>query len=48
MAPRSRLAEAEQLLREVNEWTEEEIEALPKLYQKKAREYRQLSQPGEE
>jgi len=30
--------EAEQLLQKVESWTEEEIQQLPKLYQKKARE----------
>jgi len=42
-----KLAKAEHLLEEVNSWTEEEIEELPKLYQEKAREYRSLTNSGE-
>lgn len=41
------LAEAERLLREVQSWTNEEIEELPELYKRKARQYRQLPQSGE-
>jgi hypothetical protein len=40
--------EAEELLEEVESWTEEEVEELPKLYRKKAREYRRLLQSGKE
>lgn len=43
-----RLAEAEQLLEEVDSWSEEEIEELPKFYREKAREYRGLTNSGEE
>ncbi|WP_258560458.1 hypothetical protein [Halorhabdus salina] len=42
------MAEAEELLEEVESWTEEEVEELPKLYREKAREYRGLLQQGEE
>ena len=42
-----RLAEAEELLEEVESWSEEEIEELPKLYREKAREYRSLTNSGE-
>ena len=41
------LHEAEQLLREIHSWTEEEIEELPKLYREKAKEYRRLTNSGE-
>lgn len=44
----ARIAEAEEMLEEVNSWSEEEIEKLPKLYQEKAREFRQLGNRGEE
>ena len=47
IAPRE-VFEAEKLLEKVQSWTEQEIEELPKLYQKKAREYRQLPQPSQE
>ncbi len=43
-----RLAEAENLLQEVDSWSEEEIEELPKFYREKAREYQGLLQQGEE
>ena len=43
-----RLVEAEELLEEVESWNEEEIEALPKFYREKAREYRGLTNSGEE
>ena len=43
-----RLAEAENLLQEVDSWSEEEIEDLPKFYREKAREYRGLTNSGEE
>jgi hypothetical protein len=41
------LAEAEDLLEHVRSWSEEEVNELPKLYRKKAREYRELSHQGE-
>jgi len=34
------LAEAEELLDEVDSWSEEEVEELPKFYREKAKEYR--------
>jgi len=44
----SEVLEAEQLLKQVESWSEEEIKELPKLYQRKAREYREsLPQRGE-
>ena len=42
------LHEAEQLLEELRSWTEEEVEELPKFYRVKAREYRRLTNTGEE
>ena len=42
------LHEAEQLLQELRSWTDEEIEELPKFYSEKAREYRRLTNTGEE
>ena len=42
------LHEAEQLLQELRSWTDEEIEELPKFYSEKAREYRRLTNIGEE
>lgn len=42
------LAEAEELLLELESWTEEEISELPELYQEKAREFRRLTNSGEE
>lgn len=47
IAPRE-VFEAEELLREVRSWSEEEIEALPRFYREKAREFRQLAKHGEE
>lgn len=43
----SRLAEAEKLLKQVNSWSEAEIEQLPKLYRERAREFQGLLQNGE-
>lgn len=43
-----RLAEAQELLKEVKSWSEDEIEELPKFYREKARRFRQLAQMGEE
>lgn len=42
-----RLFEAEELLEEVASWSEEEVEALPRFYREKAREYRRLVKDGE-
>jgi hypothetical protein len=42
------MVEAENLLDELSSWSEEEIEELPELYQKKAREYRDLLNHGED
>ena len=44
----SEVFEAEELLREVESWSEEEVESLPKLYRKKAREYQSLTQDSQE
>jgi len=44
----SKVFEAEELLEEVGSWSEDEVEELPKLYRKKAREYRRLVRQGEE
>jgi hypothetical protein len=43
----SEVFEAEELLEEVESWSDEEIKELPRLYREKAREYRRLTQPGE-
>jgi hypothetical protein len=44
----SEVFEAENLLEEVNSWSDEEIEGLPKLYRDKAREFqRVLTNSGE-
>ena len=42
------LYEAEELLAEVQSWSEEDIEELPKFYREKAREYQQLTKSGEQ
>jgi len=42
------LYEAENLLEEIDSWSEEEMEELPKLYREKAREYKSHLQQGEE
>ena len=39
--------EAEELLEELESWSDDEIEELPKLYQKKARMYRDLLKDGD-
>ena len=44
----SEVFEAEQLLKQVDSWSGEEIESLPKLYRKKAREYQGLTQDSQE
>jgi hypothetical protein len=46
--PTRELAEAEELLDELNSWGEAEIEELPKFYRERAREYRQLLNSGDE
>lgn len=38
----SEVFEAEELLEEVESWSEEELSELPKLYREKAREFRRL------
>jgi hypothetical protein len=43
----SEVFEAEELLEEVQSWSEEGIEELPKLYREKAREFRGLTNSGE-
>jgi hypothetical protein len=43
-----RLNEAEQLLRELESWSEEEIEELPRFYSEKAKELRNLRKDGDE
>jgi len=42
------ISEAEDLLEEIDSWSEEEIEELPLFYREKAREYQGLLQQGEE
>jgi hypothetical protein len=44
----SEVFEAENLLEEVDSWSDEEIEELPKFYREKAREFRGLTNSGEE
>lgn len=39
--------EAEELLEEVQSWSEEEIEALPRFYREAAERYRRLAKDGE-
>ena len=41
-------AEAEELLAEVKSWTDEEVDSLPRFYREKARELRDLENPGME
>lgn len=43
----SEVFEAEELLEEVESWSEEDIEELPKLYRDKAREFLGLMNSGE-
>jgi hypothetical protein len=43
----SEVFEAEELLEELESWSEEDIEELPRLYREKAREYRRLAQRGD-
>ena len=40
--------EAEELLAEIASWSDDEVEELPKFYREKAREYRRLTNSGEE
>ena len=40
------LAEAEDLLADVYSWSDAEIDALPRFYREKAKEYRQLTNRG--
>lgn len=42
------LAEAVELLAEVQSWSDDAVAALPLFYRQKAREYRRLPQYGEE
>lgn len=42
------IALAEELLSEVESWSDEELEELPELYRRKAREFRRLANSGEE
>jgi len=42
------LTEAEKLLEKVQSWSEEEVERLPELYRKKAREYQSLENLGDQ
>jgi hypothetical protein len=48
MATWEEVSEAEDLLEEIDSWSEEEIEELPLFYREKAREYQGLLQQGEE
>jgi hypothetical protein len=41
-----KLAEAEDLISEVNSWSNEEVEELPKFYREKAKEYRDATESG--
>lgn len=43
----SEVFEAEELLEEVESWSEEELRELPKLYREKAREFRRLANSTE-
>lgn len=46
IAPRE-LYELERLLEEIQSWSDEEIEQLPKFYREKAERYRELANRGE-
>ena len=48
MATWEEVSEAEDLLEEVDSWSEQKIEELPVFYREKAREYQGLLQRGEE
>lgn len=41
------IAEVEELLSVVASWSEEEVEALPRLYRERAKMYRALANQGE-
>ena len=41
------LYEAEELLEEVAAWSDDEVEALPRFYREKAREYQRLPNVGD-
>ena len=41
------LYEAEELLEDVAAWSDEDLEALPRLYREKAREYQRLANSSE-
>lgn len=43
----SEVFEAENLLKKIDSWSDEEIEELPKFYREKAREFRGLTNSGE-
>lgn len=43
----SEILEAEELLEELESWSEEEVGVLPKLYREKAREFRGLTNSGD-
>ena len=47
MSRYSELNEAKELLQSVESWSEDEIEELPKLYQRKVRMYRGLLKDGD-
>lgn len=38
------LADAEEMLREVHSWSDEEVESLPEFYRRKAVEYQDLAE----
>jgi hypothetical protein len=44
----SEVFEAEELLEEIESWSDDEIEELPKFYREKAREFQGLTNSGEE
>jgi hypothetical protein len=46
--PSSEVFEAEDLLEEVESWSNKEIEELPKFYMEKAKEFRSLTNSGQE
>lgn len=48
MATWEEVSEAEDLLEEIDSWSEEEIEELPLFYREKAKEYQGLLQRGVE
>jgi len=46
IAPRE-LYELEELLEEIQSWSDEEVDQLPKFYREKAERYRELANKGE-